>query len=216
VAWLADWAGRLPTEDGVLACCRSGLAVLENVGCVVEDTLPDFDLEELWQAWVVLRKWLTTGVLGALCADASKRSQMKLEAQWEVEGGLQLSAQDVFGASLTRSAWYAAVLRLFERFDFLVLPSAQLFPFDVDVAWPRAVGGFAMDTYHRWMEVAAPATMAGLPAISVPVGFSANGLPMGMQIIGKPRNDLAVLQLAYAYEQATQWVQRKPPPWLKL
>jgi Asp-tRNA(Asn)/Glu-tRNA(Gln) amidotransferase A subunit family amidase len=78
--------------------------------------------------------------------------------------------------------------------------------------WPREVAGVAMDTYHRWMEVMVPATMASLPAISVPAGFNADGLPMGMQMIGRPRPDLAVLQLAYAYEQATQWVQRRPPP----
>ena len=69
-----------------------------------------------------------------------------------------------------------------------------------------------MDTYHRWMEVVIPATMSGCPAISVPVGFGGNGLPMGMQIVGRNRGELAVLQLAHAYDEATGWVRRKPPP----
>jgi amidase len=136
---------------------------------------------------------------------------MKPEAQWEVENALRLSAEDVFRASEVRSAWYHATLRLFDRFDALLLRSAQLFPFDAEMTWPGEVGGNAMDTYHRWMEVVIGASMAGLPAISVPAGFSTTGLPMGLQVIGPPRSDLAVLQLAYAYEQASGWVQRCPP-----
>jgi amidase len=212
VAWLGDWRFHLPMEEGVLECCRSGLAALHTIGCVVDEAAPDFEPEALWQAWLTLRQWLTTGSLGPLYADPVKRSQMKPEAQWEVENGLRLTAQDLYRASETRSAWYASVLRLFDGFDFLVLPSAQVFPFDVKTPWPREVAGVRMDTYHRWMEVTVPATMAGLPAISIPVGFSAEGLPMGMQLIGRPRADLAVLQLARGYEQATQWVHRRPPP----
>ena len=216
VAWLGDWGGHLPFEDGVSGCCRAALPVLEAMGCTLQEAVPEFDPEELWQAWVTLRHWLVMGNLGALYADAARRAQMKPEARWEVESGLRLSAHQVYRASETRSAWYAAVLRLFERFDFLLLPSAQVFPFDADVPWPREVAGVAMDTYHRWMEVAVPATMAGLPAISLPVGFNRQGLPMGLQVIGRPRGDLAVLRLAYGYEQATGWVQRQPPPILEI
>jgi amidase len=103
------------------------------------------------------------------------------------------------------------VLALFERFDFLLLPSAQVFPFDVRLHWPTHIAGTAMDTYHRWMQVAVPATMAGCPALSLPAGFSADGLPMGIQLIGRPRADLAVLRLAAAYEQATTWCDVLPP-----
>lgn len=216
VAWLADWHGHLAMQDGVLDSCRSGLAALEAIGCTVVEALPDFEPEALWRAWLTLRQWLTMGNLGALYADPAKRTQMKPEAQWEVERGLRLSAEDVFRASEMRTAWYSSVLRLFTRFDFLALPSAQVFPFDVETHWPREIAGVVMDTYHRWMEVTVPATMAGLPAISVPVGFNADGLPMGMQLIGRPRADLQVLRLAHAYEQATQWVQRRPPPLLEL
>jgi amidase len=215
LAWLGDWDGYLPMQDGVLDCCRAALPAFESVGCTVEAALPEFDPAALWQAWLVLRQWLTLGSLRSLYADPSKRDGMKPEAQWEVENGLRLSAEDVLRASEVRSAWYAAVLGLLDRFDALLLPSAQVFPFDAAEAWPRQVGGRPMDTYHRWMEVVIGATMAGLPAISVPAGFNSAGLPMGLQVIGRPRGDLAVLRLACAYDQATRWVQRRQPQLLR-
>jgi amidase len=214
LGWLGDWGGHLPMEPGVLECCQAALPAFESVGCTIEEVLPEFDPESLWEAWLVLRQWLTLGSLGPLYAEPAQRARMKAEAQWEVEQALHLSGVQVFHASEVRSAWYAAVLQLFDRFEALLLPSAQLFPFDVNWTWPRQIAGRTMDTYHRWMEVVIGATMAGLPAISVPAGFSATGLPMGLQIIGRPREDLGVLQLAHAYEQASGWVQRYPPPLL--
>ena len=105
--------------------------------------------------------------------------------------------------------------RLFERYEYLLLPSAQVFPFDATTHWPKAMNGKTMDTYHRWMEVVVPGSLAGSPIISMPVGFSKDGLPMGMQIIGRRHADFAVLQLAYAYEQATNWVGQRLPPLIK-
>ena len=103
------------------------------------------------------------------------------------------------------------MLRLFERHDFLALPTAQVWPFDAAERWPKEVAGRAMDTYHRWMEVVIYATFAGLPCISVPVGFNDAGLPMGMQLIGKPMDDAGVLRLAAAYEQAIgDWLAIQP------
>ena len=94
----------------------------------------------------------------------------------------------------------------------LALPSVQLFPFDVTLAWPKTVAGRTMQTYHQWMEVMIPASMAGLPTLSVPVGFSEHGLPMGMQIIGRRGDDLRVLGIGEAWHQATDWPARRPPP----
>lgn len=128
-----------------------------------------------------------------------------------MEGWLRLSARDVFQASLDRSDWYRALLALYERYDYLLLPCTQVFPFDATQYWPQAIDGRAMDSYHRWMEVVVGVTLAGLPAMSVPAGFGANGLPIGLQLVGPPRGDLAVLQLAHAHELHTQWVQRRPP-----
>ena len=97
-----------------------------------------------------------------------------------------MTAMELQHASQVRSDWYRALLKLFQSYDYLLLPSAQVFPFDAQEHWPKEINGKKMDTYHRWMEVVIPATMAGLPAISVPVGFGSTGLPMGMQVIGKP------------------------------
>jgi len=211
LGWLGDYNGYLPMEDGVMSLCESALKDFAALGCEVEHCQPEFSLERLWQTWLVHRHWLIQGSLGAAFADPQKRALLKPEAQWEVQGGLQLSAADVYQASINRSDWYRALGKLFERYDFLLLPTAQVFPFDAQQAWPRLVAGREMDTYHRWMEVVIGPTLAGLPSMNVPVGFNPQGLPMGLQIIGPAQADRAVLQLAYAHEQLTHWVQRRPP-----
>jgi len=100
---------------------------------------------------------------------------------------------------------------MFESCEFLALPTTQVWPFDANERWPREVAGRPMDTYHRWMETTLYATFAGLPAISVPVGFNDEGLPAGMQLIGRPRDDLGVLQLAHAYEQTAHDILKRRP-----
>ena len=211
VGWLGSHDGYLPMDDGVMGLCEAALADFAALGCEVEACQPGFDMARLWQCWLTHRHFLVHGSLGAAYADPAKRALLKPEARWEVEGGLRLTAADVYQASLDRSAWYQALNTLFERYDFLLLPAAQVFPFDAAQAWPKVVGGQAMDTYHRWMEVVIGPTLAGLPSMSVPVGFNAAGLPMGLQIIGPAQADHAVLQLAYAHEQLTRWVERQPP-----
>ena len=103
-----------------------------------------------------------------------------------------------------RTAWYQAVRAFFERYDYFLLPSGQVFPFDAALDWPKSIAGKTMDTYHRWMEVMIPVTMSSCPALTVPVGFNERGLPMGLQIVGPNHGELACLQLAHAYDQATQ------------
>jgi len=211
LGWLGDWVGRLPVESGVKELCVDSFKSFESFGCKVDEARPDFSQERLWHTWLVLRHWVDGCGFYALYKDPAKRAKLKPEAQWEVEGSLKLTAQDVYDAQEARGAWYQAVRRLFESFDFLLLPSAQVFPFDVETHWPREINGVKMDTYHRWMEVMIPDTLAGCPAISVPVGFSQSGLPMGMQLIGKHHADFSVLQLAHAYEQAAPWVRDHLP-----
>lgn len=211
IGWLGNYDGYLPMEDGVLALCETALRDFEAIGCQVEAARPGYSMEKLWDCWCTLRHFLVAGTLGAHYRDPARRALLKPEAQWEVEGGLKLSGEDVWNATVARSQWYGALLTLFERYDYLVLPSAQLFPFDASEHWPKSIAGRTMDTYHRWMEVVIGGTLAGLPVACVPAGFNAQGLPMGLQVIGKPRADLSVLQLAHAYDLATQWVTRRPP-----
>jgi amidase len=209
--WLGDFDGHLATEPGVIETCAAAARVFEDLGATVEPARPDFDMERLFQAWKLLRHWQIGATLAPLWRDEARRALMKPDAQWEVEEGLKLTAFEVSAASAVRSAWFQAVRRLFERYDYLLLPSAQVWPFPVETLWPREIAGRAMDTYHRWMEVVIPVTMSGCPAISVPAGFGAAGLPMGLQIWGPWRGDFAVLQAARAHERATEWVSRMRP-----
>lgn len=211
IGWIGDW-GNLPMDAGIRELCRDALRTLENLGCVVEEVTPDFDPEAIWKAWLVLRAWLTGAKLRPLYDNLETRKLMKQDAQWEVEEGYKLSAYDLAAASDVRSAWYRVVRQLFKRYDYLTLPSASVFPFPVETPWPREIAGKPMDTYHRWMQVVIPITMSGCPALGVPVGFNAAGLPMGMQIVGPIRAEHAVMQLARAYEEATGWTKKVLPP----
>jgi len=215
IAWLGDLGGHLQFERGIVELCQQAFKALETVGCTVEEGRIDFPPERMWDTWLKLRHWLVAGDLMHLYQDSSKREKMKPEAVWEVEGSLKLSANEVYEASVARSDFYRSMSKLFDTHDFVLLPSTQVFPFDASIHWPKAINGVAMDTYHRWMEVVVPVSLTGLPVISVPVGFSADKLPMGMQIIGKQHADFSVLQLAFAYEQATRWVSNELPQLLK-
>jgi len=147
--------------------------------------------------------------------DPAKRALLKPEAIFEVEMGLKQSAFDISAASVVRTEWYQAVRRLFERCDYFIIPTAQMFPFGVDMDWPREVAGHRTATYHEWMKATLLVTMSGCPALAAPAGFSENGLPIGIQIVGPNRGELGCLQLAYAYELATDWTHARLPPLLK-
>jgi amidase len=166
VGWLADWGGAYAMEPGILAACEAGLRVLEGLGAVVEPLPPPFPAEKLWSAWVTLRAMLNAGGKRALAEDPAKRAETKVETIWEIEQGLGLSAQSVHEASVIRSRWHAHAARLFQRFDAVVLPTAQVWPFPADWRWPQEIAGRKMDTYHRWMEVVVPVSLIGLPALS--------------------------------------------------
>ena len=211
IGWLGDFDGYLATEPGVLDLCKSALAHFETIGCTVDAAKPDFAMDRLWRAWLTLRAFQVAGVWSGPFSDPKLRALMKPEAQWEIQNGLGLAASDVYRASVDRFAWYQALLALFERFDYLVLPTAQVFPFDANLHWPDSVDGKQMDTYHRWMEVVIGGTMAGLPVLNVPAGFGPGGLPMGLQVMGRPRADFAVLQIGHAYEQVCGYSRTRSP-----
>jgi amidase len=210
IGWLSDWGGAYSFEPGILSQCEAGLTVLADLGAVVEPLPPPFPAEQLWRAWTVLRSAMAANGMRALYEDPARRARLKPEAIWEIEQGLDLSARAVFDASLIRSRWYAHAARIFERFDAIILPVAQVWPFPVEWRYPHQIAGQNMDTYHRWMEVVIPASLIGLPALSVPVGFGANELAMGMQIVGPFGADARVLAIGHQYHLATEWPQRRP------
>lgn len=212
IGWLGDFSGYLPMEPGVLSLCETALSSFGDIGCIVDDAVIDFPIDSLWQVWLTFRHWLVAGLRHEDYVDPARRAQLKPECIWEIEGGQQLDAQSIFNASVERGRFYSALLSLFEQFDFLVLPAAQVFPFDASIPWPKEIAGRQMDTYHRWMEVVVPGTLSGCPIAAVPAGFSTNGLPMGLQIIGPRFKDFPTLQMAYAYEQASRWNLDYHPP----
>lgn len=208
IAWLGDLQGYLPMESGILDTCAQGLKRLEGLGCAIEPTALGFAPERVWEAWLVWRKALVASRIAPFLLQAAHRDKIKPEALWEHDSAQSLTGAEFMRASATRSSFYQHLLSLFERYDYLALPTAQVWPFEVSTHWPQQIvtanGSRRMDTYHRWMECVIYATFAGLPCISIPCGFNAAGMPMGMQIIGKPQDDLGVLQLAHAYEQVAQ------------
>lgn len=205
VGWLGDMGGHLPMEDGVLALCEAALKRMEAGGFRVEPVAPRFDLEKLWRAFVTLRH-STSGVgLKVHYDNPAERALLKPEAVFEVEGALRLTAPEIHAASATRSNWYRTVLGLFERYDLLALPTAQLFAFPAEWHWPKEIVGRPMDSYHRWLEVCSYATLAACPAVAVPAGFDGRGLAMGLQLIAPPRADLDVLRAAQRYERLMDW-----------
>ena len=210
VGWMGDYNGYLVTEPGLLPLCDQALAQLSRQGTVVEKCMPDYDMARLWQTWLTLRHWTICGSAKPLYDNQDMRKLLKPEAVWEIEGGLTLSGLDLTTATVARSDWYRALLKLFARYDFLVLPSAQVFPFSADIHWPQEVDGRAMDTYHRWMEVTISGTLSGCPVVNLPAGFDAQGRPMGLQFIGPMGADSKVLEFALAYEASVDYLGRRP------
>ncbi len=219
IGWLGDLGGYLPMEPGVLQVCEQALQRLQAQGCAVEPLALGTPPEPVWNAWLVWRRVLVASRVAPLLASRvapllalpDARVLLKPEALWEHDQGLGVSAAQFLAASNQRTSFLQHLLALFARVDVLALPAAQVWPFDAALRWPREIAGRAMDTYHRWMEVVIYATFAGLPAVSVPAGFDARGLPMGLQLIGRPRDDAGVLRLAAAYEAVAGEVLQRAP-----
>jgi len=210
LGWMGDYDGYLATETGVIDVCEKSLSGLDKSGVVVEKCSPQFEMERLWQTWLTFRHW-ALGSAKELYDDPELRKLLKPEMQWEIEGSFGQSAREIADAGVARTEWYRALVELFGTYDVLALPVAQVFPFDADVHWPKSVNGREMDTYHRWMEVVIGGTLAGLPVVCLPAGFSQDGKPMGIQFLGKPGADQQVLEFALAYEHATDHLEHRPP-----
>ena len=215
IGYLGDLQGHLATEPGILEQCEQALQRMANGGARITPCTIGMPHERIWQTWLVWRKALVGSRLAPFMLSPSHRDKIKPEALWEYDCSLDLKGTELMQASAARTSFYQAMLKLFETHDFLALPAVQVWPFPIEQRWPKEImtanGARAMDTYHRWMECTIYAALAGLPAVSLPCGFSETGLPMGIQIIGKPQGDAELLALAKAYEAIAQdVVQRKP------
>lgn len=209
-AWLGDWGATLPMEEGIIEGSQASLVLMRKMGAIVDEIAPPFNMEQIWDSWITLRSWAVAGSAGALYANQTTRDLLKEAAIWEIERGLNMSAMDVHRASVIRSQWFVKSAQLFETYDAVILPSAQVWPFPKEWIHPQEINGVAMDTYHRWMQVVVPAGLIGLPVVNIPIGFGAKGLPLGLQVIGGRGSDAALLSIAKAWHQDTDWPNTKP------
>jgi amidase len=216
VAWLGDLGGYLPMEPEVLRVTRAALDTFAELGVTVTalDGLPAYGpftgAADLWPTWLTLRHWLTGHGGRELYDSPELRPELKPEIVYEVEGSLPLSGAEVLTASVRRSALYEAFRRLFATYDYVVLPTAQVMPFDADLHWPAEIAGVAMSSYHRWMEVTTIGTLINAPTLAMPAGFDRDGLPIGLQVIGRHHDDRSLLDLAMAWESRTRWADHRP------
>jgi amidase len=205
VAWSRS-LGRYPVQPVINEVCDKARPVFAALGCQVEDGEPDFcDADEIFQ---VLRAW---SYAHSRTEDLKHhRALIKDTVIWNVEEGLKLTGLDVSRAEGKRTQLFYRVQEFMERYEFLVLPVTQVAPFPVESDWVREINGVKMGTYIDWMASCYAISVTGLPAISVPCGFTQGGLPVGLQIVGRHQRDFDVLQLAYAFEQATQYGKVRP------
>jgi len=205
IAWSRN-LGKYPVQPVVNEVCDKARATFAQLGCNVEDGSPDFsDADEIFQ---VLRAW---SYAQSRSEDLKKyRDLMKDTVIWNTEQGLKLTGLDVSHAEAKRTMLFHRVREFMERYEYLILPVSQVPPFSVQTDWVREINGVKMQTYIDWMASCYAITITGLPAISISCGFTPDGLPIGLQIVGRHHHDFEVLQLAHAFEQATQYGKTRP------
>ncbi len=206
IAWGRDLNG-LPVDPRVAGAIDAQRHVFESLGCVTEDAEPDFtDADEVFKAW---RAWYVELSMAALMG--SQKTRVKETLIWNAEEGKKLSGPDLGRIETKRTQLYHRVREFMETYEFMVLPVSQVPPFDVKERWVKEIDGVKMETYIDWMKSCYFITAVGIPAVSVPCGFTPEGLPVGVQIVGRHQDDFGVLQLAYAFEQATGFYKQRPP-----
>jgi amidase len=206
IAWSQD-LGELPVDPRVTKVLESRRRVFENLGCSVKEAQPDFsDADEIFKVW---RAWNFELQYAELLKD--HRELIKDTVIWNVQEGQKLTGPQIGKAEIKRTELFHRVRKFMQTHEFLICPVNQVPPFDINQPWVKEINGVKMATYIDWMKSCYYITVTGLPAISVPCGFTPQGLPVGMQIVGRHNNDFGVLQLAYAFEQATGIWQRRPP-----
>lgn len=206
VAWCPDLGG-LPLDPGVRDVLGAQRATFEALGCIVEDACPD--LRDADSVFLTMRAVRTAAILGPVL-DAH-RDRMKPEAIAEVEAGRALSAGDVSKAMIRHGQLLERMRKFEETYEFTLCAVNQVPPFDARINWPTEINGVTMEHYVQWMQSAYWISATFRPAISVPAGFTPAGLPVGIQIVGRHRDDFALLQMAHAFEQATGLGRRRPP-----
>lgn len=206
VAWIRDLGG-LPVDPDVTAAIDRQRPVFETLGCRVHDAEPDFsDADQAFKAW---RAWKFEHRFRELLQ--THREALKDTIVWNAEEGERLSGPELATIESRRTQLYQRVREFMQQHEFLVLPVSQVPPFDISQRYVQEINGIQMETYIDWMKSCYYISAIGLPAISVPCGFTPDGLPIGVQIVGRHQDDWGVLQLAYAFQQATAFGRQRPP-----
>jgi amidase len=199
IAWWKDLGG-VPVDRRVRDVVDAQRRVFESLGCFVEEAEPDFtDFDAVFKTVRALA--FLTGVAPRI---AGRRDQVKETILWEIDRGEKLTVAEIAWAETKRTELYHRMRRFMERYEFFVLPTVQVPPFTVDVPYPTEIDGAPMETYIDWMKSCYYISIVGNPAISVPCGFTPEGLPVGLQIVGRHRDDWGLLQMAHAFEGAAQ------------
>lgn len=205
IAWSQD-LGCLPVDSRVTDVLEARRTVFEDLGCQVADDGPDFsDADEVFKVW---RAWAMELKFAELLD--TQRDQIKETVLWNVEQGMELTGPQIGRAERKRTELYHRVRKFMEHYEYLVLPVNQVPPFSVEQPYVSEIAGTKMQTYIDWMKSCYYITVTGLPAISVPAGFTEEGLPVGVQIVGRHQHEFGVLQLAHAFQQATGFWKTKP------
>ncbi len=205
IAWSSDLGG-LPLEPEVRKITDAQRGVFAGLGCRVEDATPD--LQDADEIFGVLRAWNMELSFGELLK--TRRGDMKDTVIWNIEEGEKLSGPQVGAAERKRTRLFQRMQEFMDKYDFLIAPVVQVLPFDVNVPYPLEIDGTKLSNYIEWMRSCYYITVTGSPALSVPCGFSAQGLPVGLQIVGRHQDDFGVLQMGHAFEQATGTWKRRP------
>ena len=198
IGWLSDMNGSYKFEEGIMDLCEKKLNDLDKAQMHISTTGTEINTNMLWDSWTTLRAKNIFDYLKEMNLEVNE--ELGLPVRWEYAKGRGLKSEDIQRSLAQRHECNIIVEKLFKQYDFLAIPSAQVFPFNKEIEYPDQISNFSLDTYHRWMEVVILPSLLGLPTISVPVGFNKNGLPMGMQIIGKKGDDLKVISFAKKYE----------------
>src|SRR5262249_56301822 len=197
IAW-STTPGGAPVDRRVRAIVDDQQRVFESLGCCVDAAEPDFtDFDAVFKA--VRAVAFLTGVAPRI---GGSRDRVKDTIRWEIERGERLTSAEIAWALAKRTEPLHRMRQFMDRYEFFVLPTTQVPPFDVAQPYPSEIEGVQLETYIDWMKSCYFISIVGNPAISVPSGFTAEGLPVGLQIVGRHNSDWEVLQLAHAYEQA--------------
>lgn len=205
IAWATDLGG-LPLDSRVRQVLERQRTTFEDLGCIVEDACPEFG--NVNEIFLTLRTWASWTIYKDLLAQ--HRSQFKPDAIWDIESGRNISGEEVGRALVQQGQLFERMRRFYEKYEFLVCAVNQVPPFDATEPWPKSIDGVEMENYVAWMKTTYWISTTCCPAISVPAGFTDDGLPVGIQIVGRYRDDLSVLKCARAFEQATGFGSRRP------